>query len=110
MELPIAHAEGKFAAVNQETLNTLKANGQLALRYVDDRLTDEVLTFPVNPNGSMMNVAGVCDETGRVFGLMPHPERHIDVTHHPTWTRRRGHCEQGDGMVIFENAVEYFES
>lgn len=110
MELPIAHAEGKFECIDEATLGRLKANGQLALRYVSESITDEQLPFPINPNGSTLNVAGICDETGRVFGLMPHPERHIDVTHHPSWTRRKGQCEKGDGMIIFENAVEYFGS
>jgi phosphoribosylformylglycinamidine synthase len=63
--------------------------------------------YPDNPNGSMGNVAGVCDETGRVLGLMPHPERYIDATQHPHWTR--GHAHQpGDGFRVFRNAVEYF--
>ena len=63
--------------------------------------------FPDNPNGSIRNVAGVCDATGRVLGLMPHPERHIDVTQHPRWTRGEGR-QPGDGMRLFVNAVEYF--
>lgn len=109
MELPIAHAEGKFTAVDQATLDRLQSQGQLALRYVGNQITDEPLAFPTNPNGSQRNVAGVCDETGRIFGLMPHPERHIDPTHHPAWTRRH-RCEYGDGFAIFKNAVSYFES
>ena len=68
--------------------------------------TDEV-PYPDNPNGSMANVAGLCDSTGRVLGLMPHPERHIDPTHHPRWTRGEAGTE-GDGLKIFSNAVEYF--
>ena len=65
------------------------------------------MPYPDNPNGSMGNVAGVCDETGRVLGLMPHPERYIDATQHPRWTR--GHAHQpGDGLRLFRNAVEYF--
>lgn len=82
------------------------------LRYVSAQAngqgtTDEVLPFPTNPNGSVANVAGVCDETGRVFGLMPHPERHLERTHHPRWTRGEGK-EPGDGLAIFRNAVQYF--
>jgi len=64
------------------------------------------LPYPLNPNGAQLNVAGLCDETGRVFGLMPHPERHIDPTHHPRWTREQHDC--GDGLAVFENAVRYF--
>jgi phosphoribosylformylglycinamidine synthase len=66
------------------------------------------LPFPENPNGAEANVAGVCDASGRVFGLMPHPERHIDPTQHPYWTRRSEQPEYGDGMVMFRNAVEWF--
>ena len=70
-------------------------------------LSDEdVLPYPMNPNGAQLNVAGLCDETGRVFGLMPHPERHIDPTHHPRWTREQH--DRGDGLALFENAVRYF--
>jgi phosphoribosylformylglycinamidine synthase len=62
--------------------------------------------YPYNPNGAQLDVAGLCDETGRVFGLMPHPERHIDPTQHPRWTRER--LNRGEGLAIFENAVRYF--
>jgi len=65
------------------------------------------LPFPDNPNGSMLDVAGVCDSTGRVLGLMPHPERHLDPTHHPRWTRGEAGAV-GDGLQLFVNAVEYF--
>ena len=65
--------------------------------------------FPANPNGADANVAGVCDASGRVFGLMPHPERHIDPTQHPFWTRRDEQPEFGDGFAMFRNAVEWFE-
>jgi phosphoribosylformylglycinamidine synthase len=65
------------------------------------------LPFPACPNGAQGNVAGVCDPTGRVLGLMPHPERHIDVTHHPRWTRGEGR-EGGDGLKLFQNAVRFF--
>jgi phosphoribosylformylglycinamidine synthase len=107
--LPIAHAEGKFVARDETTLRRLEANGQLVLRYVSQS-GDELapVGYPDNPNGSQGNVAGVCDETGRVFGLMPHPERHIDPTHHPRWTRGEGQAPP-DGVVIFQNAVKWFE-
>ena len=66
-----------------------------------------MVPYPANPNGSQGNVAGVCDETGRVCGLMPHPERFIDRTQHPRWTR--GELpKDGDGLAVFRNAVEYF--
>ena len=89
-------------ARDEAVLDQLETEGRLVLRYV----------HPDNPNGAMRDVAGVCDETGRVFGLMPHPERHVDRTQHPNWTRFRNEPnfdqKVGDGFVIFKNAVEYF--
>ena len=108
--LPIAHAEGKFLAKNDSVLSLLREQGRLALRYCEagQGVVDGVLPFPANPNGADANVAGVCDASGRVFGLMPHPERHIDPTHHPFWTRRTDQPEHGDGFVMFQNAVNWF--
>lgn len=108
MYLPVAHAEGRFVARDSGTLAALDANGQLALKYAP--LSGHVngsVPYPDNPNGAMADVAGVCDSTGRVCGLMPHPERHIDPTQHPRWTRHPLAAE-GDGLRIFRNAVEYF--
>lgn len=82
------------------------------MRYCDGEngpVTDQTLPFPINPNGADANVAGVCDASGRVFGLMPHPERHTDPTHHPYWTRRSEQPAEGDGMTIFRNAVGWFD-
>ena len=108
MYLPIAHAEGKFVARDEATLKRLEAEGRLALRYVDERCDPGVdVCYPCNPNGSQANVAGLCDETGRIFGLMPHPERHLDPTNHPRWTRGEA-GETGDGLAVFQNAVRYF--
>ncbi|QDT08718.1 phosphoribosylformylglycinamidine synthase subunit PurQ [Planctomycetes bacterium K23_9] len=111
MYLPMAHAEGKFVAADDAALNSLKDAGRLAIRYAEGEkgvVQDEVLPFPANPNGADANVAGVCDASGRVFGLMPHPERHIDPTHHPYWTRRKEQPEFGDGLKMFRNAVDWF--
>jgi len=112
MYLPIAHAEGKFVTRDAETLAELESAGQLVLRYrllADGPVgsPSELVPYPDNPNGSVANTAGVSDTTGRVLGLMPHPERHIDPTHHPRWTRGEA-GEVGDGMKVFTNAVEYF--
>lgn len=109
MYLPIAHAEGKFVTRDKSVLADLSAKNQLAIRYCGEagQVTDEELPFPVNPNGAEANVAGVCDETGRVLGLMPHPERYVDATQHPRWTR--GEARQpGDGLAVFRNAVQFF--
>jgi phosphoribosylformylglycinamidine synthase len=100
MELPVAHGEGKFVA-EPEVLPRLN----VVLCYADQS-GNQKAGYPHNPNGSMGNVAGICDPSGRIFGLMPHPERHIRGTQHPQWTRRmfRG---RGDGFQIFTNAVKY---
>ena len=108
--LPIAHAEGKFMARDTDTLTSLESTGQLTLRYVEPerngrQLSDD-LGFPFNPNGSQANVAGACDASGRVFGLMPHPERYVDPTHHPRWTREDN--QEINGSKVFQNAIDYF--
>lgn len=110
MYLPMAHAEGKFMTASPEVLATLEKAGRLAIRYSSPEGTtgNEILPFPDNPNGAEANVAGICDATGRLFGLMPHPERHIDPTHHPFWTRRSQQPEHGEGFKVFQNAVGYF--
>ena len=104
IELPVAHGEGKFLTAAPDDLGGLEAAGHVVLRYVDaeDRPATE---YPDNPNGSAGAVAGICDTTGRIFGLMPHPERHVDPLHHPRWTRRGAKAE-GDGLRIFRNAVK----
>ena len=106
MYLPVAHAEGKFVARDETVLNNWEGRGQLAVRYAADGQT-EVVPYPENPNGSQRNVAGCCDGSGRAFGLMPHPERFIDRTQHPRWTREQL-PDAGDGLRLFENAVAYF--
>ena len=107
IELPIAHAEGRFVARDQPTLSQLDGAGQLVLRYQSAAGAGTEVIFPDNPNGSQLDVAGVCDPSGRVLGLMPHPERHLTATNHPSWTRRPPK-DVGDGLAIFQNAVGYF--
>lgn len=89
---PIAHAEGKYVA-EEDTLDQLERDGRVVFRYARK-----------NPNGSLRDIAGVCDETGRILGLMPHPERHMEPWHHPYWTRE-GLKGEGDGVRLFRNAV-----
>ncbi|MBM4275633.1 MAG: phosphoribosylformylglycinamidine synthase I [Deltaproteobacteria bacterium] len=117
LELPIRHGEGKFYAPS-EVLAELEANGQIVLKYAMPDGQPAQGKFPENPNGSLLDIAGVCDPTGRVLGLMPHPEAHIFATQHPTWTRdkeayrRRGEPypdSEGAGMAFFRNAVGYLE-
>lgn len=107
MYLPMAHAEGKFVARDEATFEAMQDAGQLALRYCGSA-GQPADGFPENPNGSMGNVAGCCDATGRVFGLMPHPERFLDATNHPSWTRLEKLPPEGEGCIVFKNAVEYF--
>jgi phosphoribosylformylglycinamidine synthase I len=110
IEMPIAHAEGKIAVRDEAALGKLKKAGRMVLRYASAERAagDEALPFPANPNGSIANAAGLCDSTGRVLGLMPHPERFIDRTQHPSWTRRLDMPEAGDGLRLFENGVRHF--
>ncbi len=101
--LPIAHGEGKFVPADDAVLAKLRENDQLALRYCDAK--GKAGEYPVNPNGSVDDVAGLCDGSGRVLGLMPHPERFVDITHHPQWTR--GNVKRADGRLLFQRAHEF---
>jgi phosphoribosylformylglycinamidine synthase len=85
--LPIAHGEGKLVTKDQQTLEKLQSDGFVAFKYVDENGNEG--GYPVNPNGSFESIAGLTDSTGRVLGLMPHPERHIRHTQHPRWTRMK---------------------
>ena len=101
--LPVAHAEGKLVAL-ADAVSDLN----VVLYYTDEQGNTNA-GYPYNPNGSVGNIAGICDSSGRIFGLMPHPERHIRGTQHPQWTRQ-GAREYGDGFQIFRNAVEWAEN
>ncbi len=113
IELPIAHAEGRVAVRDAGLIDQWRESGQLALQYASPCNTNTASgaacgsRFPANPNGSVADLAGLSDATGRVLGLMPHPERFIDATQHPQWTRRRMSGD-GDGLRLFRNAVDYF--
>lgn len=108
IRLPIRHGEGKFVA-DAPVMARIEANNQVVFRYanVDGSVATE---FPANPNGSINAIAGICDETGRVFGLMPHPEAFLSAYNAPDWTLRKikGTLPaKGEGSVIFANAVKY---
>jgi len=137
MYLPVAHAEGKFVARDADALERLHRQSQVVLRYRASGASGgaaatrsiasssaaissaamsstatastvvERIAYPDNPNGSQANIAGVCDASGRVCGIMPHPERHVDFTQHPRWTRT-DHEGTPDGLRVFRNAVAYF--
>jgi len=102
--LPVAHSEGKFVSDNNGTLTKLKEDERIVFQYVDK--DGNLAGYPDNPNGSTENIAGICDSTGRILGMMPHPERYIDPLSHPRWTRDKLKRE-GDGLAIFRNGVEY---
>jgi phosphoribosylformylglycinamidine synthase len=102
--LPIAHGEGKVLTKNESQLKLLQDGGFVAFKYVDKNGNEG--DYPINPNGSTASIAALTDITGRVLGMMPHPERFVRATQHPHWTRLENRGE-GDGMSIFKNAVEY---
>lgn len=102
--LPVAHGEGKFITKDKVVLERLKVNGQVIFQYCNEK--GNFADYPSNPNGSIDSIAGICDETGRILGLMPHPERHIEVSQHPRWTGLSNKNE-GDGIGILKNGVEY---
>lgn len=106
--LPVAHGEGKFIPRDKGILKSLIDNDQVVFRYTDKK-GKPTMKYPVNPNGATDSIAGICDPTGRILGLMPHPERFQDFTNHPRWTRERIE-EPTDGMLIFLNAVNYIKS
>ncbi len=116
LELPVRHGEGKFYA-EESVINNLEEKNQVVVRYADSEGKAAGRRFPENPNGSLQDIAGICDSTGRVFGIMPHPEAFNHWTNHPDWTRlkedyRRGkepYPQEGYGIKIFRNAVEYFK-
>lgn len=105
--LPVAHGEGKFIPKDKSVLDRLNKDNQIVFRYCSPQGTPP--SYPENPNGAIEDIAGICDPTGRVFGLMPHPERHFLFTQHPFWTRFEKKNELGDGARIFENGVRYVQ-
>lgn len=115
IELPVRHGEGKLIA-EENTTTALFDNHQVVMQYASDNGHAAQGEWPHNPNGSVRDIAGICDPTGRVFGLMPHPEAYNHFTNHPDWTKkreilRRGAdtpaTHEGEGIRIFRNAVEY---
>jgi phosphoribosylformylglycinamidine synthase I len=115
IELPVRHGEGKFYA-SEEDINHLFEDNQVVMQYADESGAVANRKWPMNPNGSLQDIAGICDPTGKIFGLMPHPEAFHHFTNHPDWTRKKDFLirkgkgigrEEGDGIKIFKNAVEY---
>ncbi|MBI2634301.1 phosphoribosylformylglycinamidine synthase I [Candidatus Peregrinibacteria bacterium] len=117
IHLPIAHGEGNFYAP-PEMLKKMKQHDQIAFKYVNENGSPADRKFPINPNGAMEDIAGICDPTGRIFGMMPHPERFFSFENEDGWELKKEKLirenkplpKEGDGLKIFRNAVEYFNS
>ena len=118
LEFPVRHGEGKFIAPD-DTIERLFANHQVVLQYTRDDGDLAGGAFPFNPNGSLKDIAGICDATGRIFGLMPHPEAYNHWCNHPDWMRHKERLKRrGEplptgltpGIQIFKNAVDYLRS
>ena len=112
IRVPVRHGEGKFVTDDPNLMDRWAESGQLVARYVDPSneypsASDYILPYPISPNQSWRNVAGVCDPTGLVFGLMPHPEANHSTWLGATWTREDNEHGQGEGMAIFHNAVAH---
>lgn len=106
MYLPVRHGEGKIILSHESVLQTIQERNLIVMQYTDQegRVTE---TYPDNPNGSPLGIAGLSDPTGRIFGLMPHPEAYNHPTNHPAWTRGR---QDILGTALFEKAVAYLKS
>lgn len=107
--LPVRHGEGKFIVASAEIIEKLRQNGQVVCQYSDRLFEQAVMEYPANPNGSMDAIAAITNETGRIFGLMPHPEAYLHYTNHPRWTRE-SLPEEGMGLSLFRNAVDFIRS
>ncbi len=104
IEVPVAHGEGRFVTTDPAELTQLQAAGQVAFCYIDEH-NAPTEAYPANPNGSRLGIAGVSDPTGRILGLMPHPENAVVPWQHPRWTReQRTH---GDGLALFRNGIQW---
>jgi phosphoribosylformylglycinamidine synthase subunit PurQ / glutaminase len=105
--LPVRHGEGKFVTESSAVLEQIEQGHLGVLRYADEGYEAPTMKYPLNPNGSMGAIAGLCDETGRLFGLMPHPEAYVHRLQHPRWTREESLPEEGMGLWLFRNAIEF---
>ncbi len=101
---PVAHGEGNFQSADTSFVNMLTAKDQIALTYIYPNGSPANGEYPANPNGSILDIAGICNPQGNVLGLMPHPENHIHPHQHPQWTRG---VKGNSGLVLFENGVKY---
>ncbi len=106
VNLPVAHGEGKLVTMSPDVLNRLIKQNQVVAQYVDEE--GELAGYPHNPNGSVKNIAALCNPSGNVMGLMPHPERYLTGYQHPQWTRSKDRRKaEGDGLRLFQRLVYY---
>lgn len=113
LPVPIRHGEGRVVVESDELLDELERRNLIPVRYADPGTGEPARDFPHNPNGSVNAIAGICDPSGRVFGLMPHPEAYLSPYNHPHWQRQkieRTLPEKGLGQAVFENAVRFAET
>ena len=109
--LPVRHGEGKFFTQDEPLIEKLSEQNLVVCKYTGPDLK-ATMEYPANPNGSLESIAGICDPSGRIFGLMPHPEAYHSPYNHPFWTRLKTEGrlpKEGEGVQIFRNAVKYFE-
>lgn len=115
LDLPVRHGEGKFYA-KKEIIDRLVEKNQVVMQYADKEGNPAQGRWPFNPNGSLYDIAGICDSTGRIFGVMPHPEAYNHYTNHPEWVIKKEKLarmgkeiekQEGEGIAIFRNAVNY---
>ncbi|MFH1218540.1 MAG: phosphoribosylformylglycinamidine synthase I [Candidatus Peregrinibacteria bacterium] len=116
IHLPIAHGEGNFYT-DQKTLSHMQTNNQIVFKYVKPDGSPAASIYPFNPNGALEDIAGICDESGRILGMMPHPERFTSFTNNYDWPLLKEELirqnlpipKEGEGLKIFKNAVKYFQ-
>lgn len=106
ISVPVRHGEGKLIPANQDILKDMLDKNLVVAQYCDEQ--GKLAGYPHNPNGSIGNVAGICDPTGRIYGMMPHPEAFNSVTNSPLWAT--GRISEAEGLKIFRNATEYLKS
>ena len=107
--LPVRHGEGKFVSRTHDGSRSLVESHQAVARYAASDRDEPIMDYPDNPNGSEEAIAGICDPTGRVFGLMPHPECYVHKTQHPRWTREEL-PDEGQGLAVFNNAAAFLRT
>jgi phosphoribosylformylglycinamidine synthase len=108
----VRHGEGKVFTLDKKLLDRLESSGCIPCRYADPDTNQATQAFPHNPNGSLNAIAGLCDPTGRIFGMMPHPEAYLYPENHPQWEiqQRNGNLpERGLGLSLFRNAADHLK-